>query len=239
MSYSQFNPKSFGRLRQQIDFGYLWAPKGTPEPKHVLPSWFLSSPKATLSGLLLTRNPGLQFIFLGIWILTTWAELSRAGTSVYLLVRNILVATKGSVQTHDSNENSSRDEPGFTIERLPPLSPEDRVMLNEGGGRAGWRGGGGRGQQGFHQGGPGVSWRNDKWEKHQNKPPGNLCIFRPLGTDVILNLPRRSECSRKKVVSRWLQYVRSTMVGAIPCKTSALFVLLTFPQPVTIAAFPS
>ena len=64
-------------------------------------------PKATLSGLLLTRNPGLQFIFLG-----------------------------------------------------PPLSPEDRVMLNEGGGRAGWRGGaqgGGRGQQGGHQGGPGVS----------------------------------------------------------------------------------
>ena len=66
---------------------------------------------------------------------------------MYLLVRNILVATKGSVQTHDSNENSSRDEPGFTIERWPPLSPEDRVMLNEGGGRAGWRGGGGRGQK--------------------------------------------------------------------------------------------
>ena len=79
---------------------------------------------------------------------------------MYLLVRNILVATKGSVQTHDSNENSSRDEPGFTIERWPPLSPEDRVKLNEGGGRAGWRGGaqgGGRGQQGGHQGGPGVS----------------------------------------------------------------------------------
>ena len=58
---------------------------------------------------------------------------------MYLLVRNILVATKGSVQTHDSNENSSRDEPGFTIERWPPLSPEDRVMLNEGGQMSGTR----------------------------------------------------------------------------------------------------
>ena len=63
MSYSQFNPKSFGRLRQQIDFGYLWAPKGTPEPKHVLPSWFLSSRKGNIIWITSHPKPWITVYF--------------------------------------------------------------------------------------------------------------------------------------------------------------------------------